>query len=249
MDPEEATAFRALSARANYLAQDRPDIAFCSKELCREFAIPNKNSFIKLKRLVRYLCGLPRLIYNYPFLDKLPDTMDIFVDTDFAGCAVTRRSTSGGAIMLGPHCVRHWSTTQSTISLSSGEAELHGISKGMSHAIGMQSLCRDLGWHYKIRVHSDATAAIGIARRRGLGKIRHLDVEDLWVQAKVRDKTIELVKVLGAENPADILTKYVDKGILNKMLATLGMKIQSGRSSAAPELPPDNSPVKAVRSC
>ena len=74
-------------------------------------------------------------------------------------------------------------------------------------------------------------------------------MEDLWVQAKVRDKTIELVKVLGAENPADILTKYVDKGILNKMLAKLGMKIQGGRSNAAPELPPDNSPVKAVRSC
>ena len=150
--------------------------------------------------------------------------------------------------MLGPHCVRHWSTTQSTISLSSGEAELHGISKGMSHAMGMQSLCHDLGWHYKIRVHSDATAAIGIARRRGLGKIRHLDVEDLWVQAKVRDKTVELVKILGAENPADILTKYVDKGILTKMLAKLGMKIQTGRSTAAPELPPDKLPVKAVRS-
>ena len=126
--------------------------------------------------------------------------------------------------MMGPHCVRHWSTTQTTIALSSGEAELHGIAKGLSHAIGMQSLCRDLGWQYKIRVHSDATAAIGIARRRGLGKIRHLDVEDLWVQAKVRDKTIELVKVLGAENPADILTKYVDKGILTKMLSRLGMR-------------------------
>ena len=147
--------------------------------------------------------------------------------------------------MMGPHCVRHWSTTQTTIALSSGEAELHGIAKGMSHAIGMQSLCRDLGWQYKIRVHSDATAAIGIARRRGLGKIRHLDVEDLWVQAKVRDKTIELVKVLGAENPADILTKYVDKGILTKMLSRLGMRVMTGRSAAAPELPPDNSPSKA----
>ena len=112
-------------------------------------------------------------------------------------------------------------------------------------AKGMQSLCRDLGWQYKIQVHSDATAAIGIARRRGLGKIRHLDVEDLWVQAKVRDKTIELVKVLGAENPADMLTKYVDKGILNKMMAKLGMNILPGRSSAAPELPPDNSPSRA----
>ena len=81
-----------------------------------------------------------------------------------------------------------------------------------------------------------------------MGKIRHLDVEDLWVQTKVRDKTIELVKVLGAENPADILTKYVDRGILTKMLAKLGMRVQGGRSAAAPELPPDNSPVKAVRS-
>ena len=42
--PEEATMFRALSARANFLAQDRPDIAFSTKELCREFAIPNRNS-------------------------------------------------------------------------------------------------------------------------------------------------------------------------------------------------------------
>ena len=65
------------------------------------------------------------------------------------------------------------------------------------------------------------------------------------MQTKVRDKTIELVKVLGAENPADILTKYVDRGILNKMLAKLGMKILTGKSSAAPELPPDNSPSRA----
>ena len=81
-----------------------------------------------------------------------------------------------------------------------------------------------------------------------MGKIRHLDVEDLWVQAKVRDKTVELVKILGAENPADILTKYVDRGILTKMLAKLGMRVQTGRSTAAPELPPDKLPVKAVRS-
>ena len=72
LDPEEATAFRGLGARANYLSQDRADFSFASKELCREFAIPNHNSFAKLKRLVRYLCGLPRLVYEYPFLGTLP---------------------------------------------------------------------------------------------------------------------------------------------------------------------------------
>ena len=92
-----------------------------------------------------------------------------------------------------------------------------------------------MGWEYKIRVHSDATAAIGIARRRGLGKVRHLDVSDLWIQEKVRAKSVELVKILGADNPADILTKYVDRGILNKALTFMGLERRDGRAKAAPK--------------
>ena len=81
--------------------------------------------------------------------------------------------------MVGTHCVRHYSTTQSTIRLLSGEAELHGISKGMHHAMGLRSMYEDLGLPLKLRVHPNATATIGIARRRGLGKLQHLDCEDL----------------------------------------------------------------------
>ena len=54
----EAAVFTALSARCNYLAQDRADIVFSSKELCREFAAPNKKSYQKLKRLARYFFEL-----------------------------------------------------------------------------------------------------------------------------------------------------------------------------------------------
>ena len=53
LDSEQATAFRALAARCNYLSLDRPDAAFASKELCREFASPTKHSVLRLKRLVR----------------------------------------------------------------------------------------------------------------------------------------------------------------------------------------------------
>ena len=70
LSPEEATLFRALSARANFLSQDRPDINFSTKELCREFAAPTQKSYLRLKRLVRYLVGVPRLVYFYPFLAK-----------------------------------------------------------------------------------------------------------------------------------------------------------------------------------
>ena len=137
--------------------------------------------------------------------------------------------------MIGSHCVKHWAKTQSTVSLSSGEAELHGICAGTAQGLGLQSIARDLGFHYKVRVHSDATAAIGIARRRGMGKIRHLDCSDLWVQEKVRSQAIELHKDLGSENPADAFTKYVDNGILTKSMAAISMKKMAGRPRAAPD--------------
>ena len=77
--------------------------------------------------------------------------------------------------------MKHRSKTQTTISLSGGEAELHGIAQGMAQANGLQSLTRDPGWNIKVGVFSDATAAIGIARRKGLGNIRHLDTTDLCI--------------------------------------------------------------------
>ena len=234
LSPEEATMFRALAARANYLSQDRTDTAFGSKELCREFAVPNKNSYARLKRLVRYLVGLPRLVYKFDY-QELEETADVYTDTDFAGCKETRRSTSGGVIMIGGHTIRHWSRTQSTIALSSGEAELSGIGSGIAEALGFQSLAKDLGWHYRIVVHSDATAAIGIARRRGLGKVRHLDVTDLWVQEKIRSKAVELRKVAGASNPADILTKYVERPTLEAALKFMNLEKMEGRAATAPK--------------
>ena len=186
LSPEDATNFRALSARANFLSQDRTDIGFSTKELCREFSVPNKNSYNRLKRVARYLAGKPRLVYNYLWgkATDEPDMFDIYVDTDFAGCKESRRSTSGGICMLGGSNIKHWAKTQSTIALSSGEAELHGIAAGITQGLGMQSIARDLGFTIAIKVHTDATAALGICRRRGLGKIRHLDVTDLRCQEK-----------------------------------------------------------------
>ena len=131
--------------------------------------------------------------------------------------------------------MKHSSKTQSTVSLSSGEAELHGICAGTAIGLGLQSLARDLGFSYDVRVHSDATAAIGIARRRGLGKIRHLDCSDLWIQEKVRNKAISLHKVAGSENPADSFTKYVDRAILEKSMAKINMRRSTGRPKAAPD--------------
>ena len=136
--------------------------------------------------------------------------------------------------MIGQCLIKHWSKTQSTISLSSGEAELHGIVSGAAQALGMQSLLKDLGWSIKIRIHSDAAAVIGICRRKGLGKIRHLATTDLWIQDKIRGRQMELVKILGTDNPADVLTKYVTRQLMEAATSRMGLRRMTGRPACAP---------------
>ena len=138
--------------------------------------------------------------------------------------------------MHGSHCVRTWSTTQSVIALSSGEAELYGIVKGASAALGFQSIAADLGVKLDIEIYSDSAAAKGMVRRTGLGKVRHIHVQELWVQQALRDGIFLLHHISGVCNPADILTKYVDKSGLDKHCNTLGLVPRMGRSGVAPRV-------------
>ena len=118
--------------------------------------------------------------------------------------------------------------------LSSGEAELRGIGDSLAQPLGLQSIARDLGMTWQIDMYTDATAAIGIARRRGMGRIRHLDVTDLWIQEIFNYKLAYLHKALGAEHPADIFTEYTDRAIINMALAKMNMHFIDGRSDVVP---------------
>ena len=227
--------YRALSARCNYLAQDRPDLSFSSKELCRDFSVPTIQSLDRLKRVMRYLKKVPRLVYVFDWQPE-PQHLTVMVDTDFAGCKVTRRSTSGGVALRGSHCIRHWSTTQATLALSSGEAELTGLAKGIAQGIGLRSIASDLGIEFSLQLRTDATAAMGMSRRLGIGKVRHLDTSLLWVQEKVRSGDVLLEKVAGPDNQADCLTKYVSGPDLMKHLSNMGLETEEGRAETAPQL-------------
>ena len=92
-----------------------------------------------------------------------------------------------------------------------------------------------MGWNLEIVVHSDATAAIGIARRKGLSSNRHLDVTDLWIQDKIRSRQMKLQKIDGKKNCADVLTKYVDRTTMEAALKTMNMTKMSGRPECAPQ--------------
>ena len=102
--------------------------------------------------------------------------------------------------------------------------------------MGLASVAADLGMHWTINLQTDATAAVGICRRKGLGKIRHLATADLWVQDKLKSGAFTLQKIPGTENPADILTKSIDRPVLVRHLETLGLRREAGRAESAPEI-------------
>ena len=162
--------------------------------------------------------------------------MVVHSDSDFAGCSATRRSTSGGVVMVGLHCVKHWSSTQPTVSLASAESELHGVAKAGANALGIQAVAKGLAIDLEFSILTDASAAIGIVKRRGLRQIRHLATTDLWLQERNRDKGFTVSKVLGVENLADILTKPVDRAALIKHLDAMNCHPETGKAATAPEL-------------
>ena len=177
----ETSLFRAYAARANYLGMGRPGIAFAAKEFCRRVSEPTEADLVALRRLAQYLVGSPRLVYSYPWQDHAG--LSVYAGTDFVGCPTTRTSTSGGVLCRGAHVVQHWITTQTCITLSSGEAELGGVVKGVAEGLGAQALAADMGLDLALSVHVDSSAAIDICRRSGIGRVRRLAVDQLWVQA------------------------------------------------------------------
>ena len=96
-------------------------------------------------------------------------------------------------------------------------------SEGGSEALGTKSLMSDLGLNLRIRLHEDSPAANGIAERRGLGKVRHIEVNQLWIQEKVRGKTVELCKVKGIDKAICELAAYLYI-VSHQMLIQLSFK-------------------------
>ncbi len=233
--PSDASRYKGLAARLNYLAQDRPDVQYAVKEVARRMSKPTTGDWGLLKRLGRYLLGAPRALQTFRW-QAMPTVVNVYVDSDWAGCHATCRSTSGGAVLLGDHCLKSWSTTQATVAMSSGEAELFSLTKGAAQALGLIAMALDLGQSIDAVVHSDASAALAIAQRKGLGKVRHLKVQYLWIQDRIKHGDLAVMKVWGKDNPADLMTKHLSAAELQEHSARLGFTLSSSRASAAPRL-------------
>ena len=231
----DSTKLGAVTARLNFLAQDRTDIQHATKEVSRCMSAPRVGDPQALNHIGRYLLHRPRATYLYKF-QNVPSEFTVFSDTDWAGCRSTLKNTSGGIILHGDHFIKSWSRQQNLVSLSSAEAELYGLVKASSEALGCKSMAHDYAHHRGIKLYADASAALGIVHRKGLGKVRHIDTNTLWVQQAACTKSIQCKKVLGTLNPADALTEHLTEAMRDQHMKKIGITLDAGRPAAAPAL-------------
>ena len=137
---------------------------------------------------------------------------------------------------LGAHSIKGWSKTQSFVALSSGESKLYATFKAAAEPLGTLSIMKDLRWEVEEELWGDAGAASGIFHRRGLGKTRHIDTGQLWVQQTAAEKRLSFNKVLGKVNPADLFTKYFDEATTIRHTKALTHDFIAGRAEEAPKL-------------
>ena len=102
-------------------------------------------------------------------------------------------------MMWGRHCLKSWSSTQSVVATSSGEAEYYALVKGASVGLGMRSMMGEMGVGADVELRTDSSAGKGMVCRRGLGKMKHVQVCYLWLQERVERGELGVVKVGGSE--------------------------------------------------
>ena len=232
LEPEVASKYRSVSMRLSYLAQDRPDLQVLAKELAKGLKNPTTAHWMMLKRGARYLRSRPRLVHLFPYQQSI-SRLDVWTDSDHAGCLRTRKSTSGYCIRLGGSTTKTSCKSQAVIALSSGEAEYYALVSAACNALGEQSVLKDWGIWLPIQGWMDSNTGLSIASRHGLGRVKHVDTVFLWVQDAVNSGRIALGKKPTADMLADMLTKPLEQARVRFLLERMNYHFYDGKHQLA----------------
>ena len=124
----------------------------------------------------------------------------------------------------------------SSLSLSTAEAELIACEKGSTELMGMSSTEEDFGAKEEMSLKVDATACHAIVSRTGVGRVRHLDVRRLWIQEKAQKGIIRYMRVSRIGHVVDSFTKAATNPEMEAALKKLNPSRPRGRPAAAPQL-------------
>ena len=160
---------------------------------------------MKLQRILRFLRKRPTTTHLHEWQDH-PGELTGYTDSDWAGCKLTQRSTSGRVIQHGLRLLLHYSRTQAGVALSSAEAELNASLKMGCGILGISQCSRELGDDVNIKVNGGSSSVKGILARRGRGKVKQVELKQLWLQEQVRSGKADFQKISRSMNPSDAHT-------------------------------------------
>eukprot|EP00435_Cladocopium_sp_Y103_P026788 s4238_g6.t1 len=237
LDTKDAKKFRSARGICFFLAQGRLDIQQTVRVLSSYMGRPTKTALCALRKLGSYLMQTQDMQMHYPRAELFATTMtrwlgvderrdgrpyeiELYSDSDWASCKVTRRSTSSGLIFLNGCCVHSHSRAQMSISLSSMEAEILAATSLLVEGIQMKQLLQfllgDAGGlsnnaQVQMRLRLDSTSAQTFFKRLGPGRAKHLSTRLLWSQQAMRKKWFLVERIGTRENPAGLNTKPLSR--------------------------------------
>ena len=201
----------------------RPDIAYAVSQVSEFSANPNTTHLTAVQHILRYLKGTKHLSITYGGSDTNLQLQG-YTDADFGG-SNDRRSTSGYVFVLGGGAISWCSKRQSTVALSTTEAEYMALTQATKEYIWLKTLWHELGRQSENQViFVDNNSAIDLANNPEYhSRTKHIDVEYHFIREKVENKEVNIVYCPTDDMIADLLTKPLSKVRHQKLVKMAGM--------------------------
>ncbi|KIW90700.1 uncharacterized protein Z519_08483 [Cladophialophora bantiana CBS 173.52] len=228
-DPKFKTLFQSKVGKLNFPANiTRPDLAFPVGYVARYSANPTQEHMDAVDHIFAYVKNTISLGLKIQ-LSTTALTLEGYVDSDFAGCVDTRKSTTGWIFFLGGSAISWKSKRQTITTTSTCEAEYVALDNAAKEAIYLKNFINDLkveglSVFEKVRIHIDNDSANAVANNPGnSNRLKHLEVSYHFVREKIQQGEIELVRVPSSENIADMLTKPLNGTVIQYLREKAGL--------------------------
>ena len=200
----------------------RPDIFYQTINLAKFNNNPGKEHVKASEDLFRYIKGTQDLGVKYTKPKNFDGKIEIraFVDSDWAGCVDTRRSTIGYIIQIAGGPVSWKSKTIKTIAQSSCEAEFMGLTEVCRELMWLCNFLEELGIAFHApKIYCDSQSAIYWASDPiEHARNKHMEVKYYYVRDCVSQDKVRLFKILTTYQCADMMTKPLGKQILDRLV-------------------------------
>lgn len=223
------TNYAAIVGSLMYAAVGtRPDIAYAVQTLSKFTSNPGPQHWTVLKRVLRYLIGTCDYVIRYGLTPEpdLPMIFTTYCDADHTADTDDRKSISGYTVLVGGGAVAWSSKKQTTVALSSTEAEYSAIAHATRQIIWLRYLFDALGYPQDdpSLLFSDNGSAIALTGNPQFHmRSKHFDIQNHFVREKTEEEIIEVVYCPTNEMVADIFTKGLPKPKHQKFVRELGL--------------------------